>query len=160
LLGAIGGTTGAIFSYGPLLLMPEIGLDALTMREEGFTEHGGGTGFNLKVEPYYATSLRTFLGVDSRVDVDLGDFTLQPEGRLGYRFDFINDPVKVKGAFAAVPADTFTITGPDPSRGNVVAGATLGASTDTWSMGVNFDWVRGSNGSTTEMGTFSLLGRI
>jgi hypothetical protein len=160
LLAALGATTGAIFNYGPLVLMPEIGLDALTMREEGYSESGGGTGFDLKVQPYYANSLRTFLGADSRVDVDLGDFTLQPEARLGYRFDFINDPVKVRGAFVSVPGDQFTITGPDPSRGNVVAGATLGASTDTWSMGVNFDWVRGSNGSTTEVGTFSLLGRI
>ena len=75
--------------------------------------------------------------------------------------EFLNDPVKLRAAFAEDPSDTsFQITGPDPGRGNVVAGATLGASTDTWSMGVNFDWVRGDNGSTTEVGTFNLLGRI
>ena len=160
LLGALGATTGAQFTFGDFVLMPEISLDALSLREEGYTETGGGTGFDLKVNPYYANSMRTFLGADSRVDIDLGDFTLQPEGRLGYRFDFLNDPVKIHGAFASSPADTFSVTGPDPSRGNVVAGATLGASTDTWSVGANFDWVRGTNGSTTEEGTFSLLGRI
>jgi hypothetical protein len=145
--------------------MPQVSLDGMTMREEGFTETGGGgpnggDAFDLKVAPYYATSLRTFVGADSRVDIDLGDFLLQPEARLGYRFDFLNDPIKVRAAFASDPTNTFSVTGPDPSRGNVVAGATLGASTDTWSMGINFDWVRGSNGSETEVGTFSLLGKI
>lgn len=165
LLGALGATTGAVFNFGSLVVMPEISLDGMTMREEGYTETGGGNGgngdgFDLVTKPYYATSLRTFLGADSRIDVDLGSFVLQPEARLGYRFDFLNDPVKVRAAFASDPNDTFQITGPDPSRGNVVAGATIGASTDTWSMGVNFDWVRGSNGSTNEVGTFTLLGRI
>jgi hypothetical protein len=95
------------------------------------------------------------------VDWDLGDFVLQPEGRLGYRYELLNDPVKLHAAFASDPSNTgFTITGPDPARGNVVAGATLGASTETWSMGANFDWVRGSNGSQTEVGTFTLVGRI
>jgi hypothetical protein len=161
LLGALGATTGAIFNVGNIFLMPEISLDGMTLREEGFKEQNGGNGFDLQVQPYYTTSLRTFVGADSRVDWDLGDFLLQPEARLGYRFELLNDPVKLHAAFAADPVDTaFTIRGPDPARGNVVAGATLGASTDTWSLGVNFDWVRGSNGSQTEVGTFNLLGRI
>ena len=33
------------------------------MREEGYTETGGGDGLDLQVAPYYANSLRTFLGV-------------------------------------------------------------------------------------------------
>lgn len=159
LLGAFGVTTGAEYNWGNTVLMPMLSLDGMSMREEGYTELGGGDGFDLKVSPYYANSLRAFLGADVRQDFDLGDFTLQPEGRLGYRFDFLNDPVKIRSQFVSTPT-TFTIIGPDPSRGNVVAGATIGASTDTWSMGLNFDWVRGSNGSTTEVGTVSLLGRI
>jgi uncharacterized protein with beta-barrel porin domain len=141
-------------------MMPTISLDGMTMREEGYTEVGGGNGFDLKVNPYYADSLRAFLGMDIRQDIDLGDFTLQPEGRLGYRYDFLKGAVKIRGAFVSDPNNPFTLTGPDPSQGNVVAGATLAASTDTWSMGLNFDWVRGSHGSTTEVGTVSLLGRI
>ncbi len=159
LMGAIGATTGAIFNWGSAVIMPQLSLDGMTMREEGYSETGGGSGFDLTVSPYYATSLRGFLGADMRQDIDLGVFVLQPEARVGYRYDFLNDPIKVKASFESV-GDTFSITGPDPTRGNVVAGATLGASTDTWSMGLNFDWVRGSNGSTTEVGTFSILGRI
>ncbi len=160
LLGAFGVSTGAVFNWGDTVLMPTLSVDGMTMREEGYTEVGGGSGFNLKVSPYYANSLRAFLGADIRQDIDLGDFTLQPEGRLGYRYDFLNDPVKIRAAFLSDPTNTFSLTGPDPSAGNVVAGATLAASTDTWSMGLNFDWVRGSHGSTTEVGTVSLLGRI
>jgi len=27
-------------------------------------------------------------------------------------------------------------------------------------LGVNYDWIRGNNGSTTQVGTLTLLGRI
>ena len=160
LVGAFGVTTGAVYNWGDTVMMPTLSVDGMSMREEGYTEIGGGQGFDLRVQPYYASSLRAFLGADVRQDIDLGDFTLQPEGRLGYRYDFMNGAVKIKGAFLSDPNNPFVLVGPDPSSGNVVAGATLGASTDTWSMGLNFDWVRGSHGSTTEVGTVSLLGRI
>ena len=39
-------------------------------------------------------------------------------------------------------------------------GLSLGASTDTWQVGVNYDWVRGNNGSTTQVGILTVLGRI
>ena len=50
--------------------------------------------------------------------------------------------------------------GPDPDSGNAIAGLSLGASTDTWQLGVNYDWIRGNNGSTTQVGMLTLLGRI
>ncbi len=88
-----------------------------------------------------------------------------PEARIGYRYDFIDTPVKMKAGFASTgglnaPNNTFTFVGPDPDTGNAVAGLSLGAGTDTWQLGVNYDWVRGNNGSTTQVGTLTLLGRI
>ena len=50
--------------------------------------------------------------------------------------------------------------GPDPSQGNYVAGFNLAATTDNWTIGLNYDFVRGSNNATEQVGTFSLLGRI
>ena len=47
-----------------LQIMPHVSLDGLTMREEGYTEAGGGDGLDLQVAPYYANSLRGFLGAD------------------------------------------------------------------------------------------------
>ena len=71
------------------------------MREEGYTEASGGDGFDLQVAPYYANSLRTFLGVDIKTSFDVWGATISPEVRLGYRYDFINAPVKLKAAFAS-----------------------------------------------------------
>ena len=36
----------------------------------------------------------------------------------------------------------------------------IGAGTDNWQLGANFDMVRGNNGSVTQVGTLTLLGRI
>ena len=143
------------------------------MREIGYTEKNPGTAtvgdaFDLKVEPYYAQSLRAFIGADVRYDLDLWDFYLQPEARAGYRYDFFADPVKLKAAFAyadttggtARPGNEFTMTGPDPAQGNFVLGGTISATTDTWTLGLNYDWVRGSNGAFEQVGTVNILGRI
>jgi hypothetical protein len=161
-------------------LAPQISVDGLLMREEGYTENNPGTitlcsgkayacdGFDLKVQPYYAKSLRVFLGGSVRYDLDLWDFYLQPEAHAGYRYDLFNNPVKLKAAFAyadtsggtAVPGTQFTITGPDPARGNVVLGGSLSSTTDAWTLGFNFDFVRGNNGTLEQVGTINLLGRI
>ena len=168
LLASIGFTAGAMMNFGGLVMTPQISLDGLTMREEGYTETGGGTGFNLTVKPYYANSLRVFFGSDFRGDINLGDFLLQPSARLGYRFDLLNNPAKLRAQFAdldpvhagAQAGTPFTLQGPDPSRGNAVAGAALNATTDNWTIGLNFDYIRGSHNETEEVGTLSLLGRI
>jgi len=166
LVGSAGFTTGVILAYGSTTLTPQMSVDAMTMRQEGVTEThptaapGNGQGFDLATKSYYSNSMRVFLGADLRQDLDLGDFFLQPDVRLGYRYDFLNDPTKVTAHFVATPNADFTIIGPDPSQGNFVAGASLAATTDAWTLGANFDFVRGTNGATTEVGTIHLLGRI
>ena len=165
LLGSLGATGGVFLNYGLLDVLPHVSLDGLATREEGYTESGGGDGLNLQVAPYYANSLRAAIGSDFKTHFDLLGATVTPEARIGYRYDFVNTPVKLKGAFASTgglnaPGNVFTFVGPDPDTGNAVAGLSLGAGTDTWQLGVNYDWVRGNNGSTTQVGTLTLLGRI
>jgi hypothetical protein len=173
LVGSAGFTTGVILAYGATTISPELSVDAMTLREEGYSEShpstapGNGDGFNLTTKSYYANSLRAFIGADFRQDLDMGDFFLQPDVRLGYRYDFLNDPTRLKAQFSNVPVNginqpgpLFTVVGPDPSQGNFVAGASLSATTDAWTLGANFDFVRGSNGATTEVGIIHLLGRI
>jgi len=168
LVGALGFTTGAMMRYGSTVITPQLAIDGMSLREEGFTEVNGGSGFDLAVKPSYANSLRAFLGTEIRQDLNLGDFLLQPSARVGYRFDFLNDPVKAHASFADInsvlsgnqPGTPFTLRGPDPGRGNVVGGLNLNATTDNWTIGVSYDFVRGSNNSTEQVGTFSLLGRI
>lgn len=165
--------TGAVLSYGAATFTPQFNLDAMFLREEGYTETNPSTttvgdGFNLKVNQYYAKSLRAFVGLDTRYDFNLWDFYLQPEARVGYRYDFLSDPVKLKAAFAhtgisgnaVTSGDTFEVIGPDPSQGNFVLGASLAATTNTWTLGLNFDFVKGSNGAFQQVATVHLLGRI
>ena len=165
-----GVTTGAMLSYGATTVMPQLSVDGLLMREEGYTERNPGTttvgdGFDLTVQPYYAQSLRFFLGTSVRYDLNLWDFYLQPEGRIGYRYDIFKNPTKLTAAFAntgvgGATGTAFTTIGPDPAQGNFVVGGSLATTTETWTMGLNFDLVRGSNGALEQVGTFSLLGRI
>ena len=173
LVGSAGFTTGVILAYGATTISPQLSVDAMTLREEGYAEShptaspGNGDGFDLTTRSYYANSFRAFIGADVREDLDMGDFFVQPDVRLGYRYDFLNDPTKLKAQFSNVPVNgidqpgpLFTVVGPDPSQGNFVAGASVSATTDAWTLGANFDFVRGTNGATTEVGMIHLLGRI
>jgi len=174
LVGAAGFTTGAILAYGSTTITPQISVDGMSMREEGYTEHhvgssttGNGKGMDLQTQSYYASSMRAFVGTEVREDLDFDDFFVQPDIRIGYRYDFLNDPTKLKVNFADIgtldkptPGPQFTLIGPDPAQGNFVAGASIAATTDAWTLGANFDFVRGTNGATTEVGTIHLLGRI
>ena len=162
---AMGGNLGTMLKYKGFEIDPHVSLDGMTMREEGYQEANGGPGFNLDVAPYFASSLRTALGADLKTKITLWGFDLTPEARLGYRYDLLQDPVKIKAAFEstggrATAGNTLTFVGPDPDSGNAIFGLSLGASTDTWHVGVSYDWVRGNNGSTTQIGLISVLGRI
>ena len=42
----------------------------------------------------------------------------------------------------------------------LVGGLNLNATTDNWTIGLSYDFVRGSNNATEQTGTLSLLGRI
>jgi len=115
--------------------------------------------------PYFANSLRAALGTDVKGTINVFGFDLTPEGRLGYRYDLLHQAVKIRAAFDSTgglgtAGNTMTFIGPDPDTGNVFTGLSLGAGTDTWKLGVNYDWVRGNNGSTTQVGTLTVLGRI
>ena len=160
-----GVNTGVILKKLGMEITPHVSLDGLTLREEGYTENSGGSGFNLVAAPYFANSLRAALGTDVKGTINVFGFDLTPEGRLGYRYDLLHQAVKIRAAFDSTgglgtTGNTMTFIGPDPDTGNVFGGLSLGAGTDTWKLGVNYDWVRGNNGSTTQVGTLTVLGRI
>jgi outer membrane autotransporter protein len=165
LLGTIGMTTGVILTTGSTVFTPQISPDGLAMKENGYTEQGGGdpTGgdaFDLNVKSTYYESARGFIGADVRQDLNLGDFYLQPQARAGYRYDFLANAPKIKASFASTPGTDFTLTGPDPDKGNVVLGGSLATTTGAWSVGVNYDYLRGNNGTVSQVGTLTLVGRI
>ena len=162
---ALGADTGATLHYGGIEVDPHVSLDGMTLREEGYQEANGGPGLDLDVAPYFASSLRSAIGADFKTKIAVWDFELTPEARIGYRYDLLQQAVNIKAAFEATggrstTGNTMTFIGPDPDRGNTIAGLSLGASTDTWQLGVNYDWIRGNNGSTTQVGILTVLGRI
>ena len=156
-----GATTGVRFDESGTIIMPQVSLDGLVMRQESYNESGGGNGFDLHVSSSYAQSLRAFTGVDVRQDFDFTDFLLQPEVRVGYRYDFANGAESVNANFESVtPPSDFQVTGPQPDKGNIVAGGGLAVSTGAWSLGLSFDYLKAGSGNTSEEGTLTLLGRI
>ena len=137
---ALGANTGVMLKYGGVEIDPHVSLDGMTLREEGYSEADGGSGMNLDVAPYFANSMRTAIGADIKGKVSLWGFDLTPEARLGYRYDVLQQPVKVNAAFESTggrgtAGNTLTFVGPDPDSGNAIAGLSLGASTDTWQLG-------------------------
>jgi hypothetical protein len=103
--------------------------------------------------------------VDFSTGLDIFGVTMTPEARFGYRYDLINSPVKLKAGFIGTgglktTGNSMTFVGPDPDTGNLLGGLSLWAGTDTWNLGVHYDYLRGNNGSVAQVGTISLLGRI
>ena len=165
LMGAAGANMGAIFGNDHFQIAPHFSLDGLTMREEGYTETGGGGGLNLQVAPYYANSFRTAFGVDIKGGIPFFGVTLSPEAQVGYRYDLANSPVKLKAGFVSTGGvdtanNAMTFIGPDPDTGNMIGGLGVNFGTDTWHLGVHYDYLRGNNGSVSQVGTLTLLGRI
>ena len=162
---ALGVNAGTMLHYAGIEVDPHVSLDGLTLREEGYLETNGGAGLNLDVAPYFASSLRGAIGADLKKTVNVWNFQLSPELRVGYRYDMLQQAVKIKAAFQSTggrgtAGNTMTFVGPDPDTGNAILGLGLGAGTDTWHLGVNYDWIRGNNGSTTQVGILTVLGRI
>jgi hypothetical protein len=159
-------TSGAIFNFGSTVFTPQVSVDGLTMREDGYSEENGGDvsggdGFDLRVQPYYTSSARAFVGADVREDINFGDFYIQPQVRAGYRYDFLDGAVKLNANFVGVsPISQFSITGPDPSKGNIVLGGGMGVTTGAWSITGSFDYLRANSGNTQMDGMLTLLGRI
>lgn len=169
-----GATGGAYFNYGSFTFAPQLSLDALFLRENGYTEYNpygasaDADGFSLKVKSQYARSLRSFLGTTVRYDYDFDGYFLQPEIRMGYRYDFVAGVPRVKAAFKDINADLsgnqhgdwFTLTGPGAAQGGVVLGSSLGFTSDAWSLNLNYDYVRGGNNNIVQALTLNLVGRI
>jgi len=165
LMGAGGANMGAIFGSDRFQITPHFSLDGLSMREEGYSETGGGSGVNLQVAPYYANSLRTAFGIDLRSSFPIFGINMTPEARFGYRYDLVNSPVKLRAGFISTGGvdttnNAMTFVGPDPDTGNMIGGLSLSFGTDTWHLGAHYDYLRGNNGSVSQVGTISLLGRI
>lgn len=169
-----GVTTGAVFNYAGFTITPQVSLDGMVMRMEGYSETNPDStvtdeqGFLLHIYPGYYRSLRGYVGTSLRYDFNLFGLTWQPEAHGGYRYDFMHDRIKSDVAFKDVDTklagtqagERFTLTGLDPAQSNLVGGASFGFKTDGWSLNASFDLVHGNNGMTQKIGTLNFQVRL
>lgn len=154
-----GFSTGFIFTAGSFVFMPEWNVDGLYVSENAYDEKGAH-GENLSIDSRKQKSLRTFVGLVLRDNIDLGDGYLQPELRGGWSYDFLNDPEDLTASFAGAPvAPKFTLTGPTPAASRIVGGASLSWAYRSWSLGINYD-LTSSAGALAHSGTLTVTGRI
>ncbi len=104
LMLALGGKMGAKFGNG-FQFTPHLSVDGLAMREEGYTETGGGPGFNLQVNPVLRQFAAHRPGCRSADQLPLWSIRITPEARFGYRYDLVSSPMKLKGGFVSTGGD-------------------------------------------------------
>lgn len=162
---------GARYEYAGFKFDPQISVDGLLLREEGYAEtnhdstNSDEQGFLLDVSVQHNRSLRTSIGSDAVYDWNLWGIDIKPALHAYYRRELINDRIHEYVAFKDVNTDVtgsqhgtrFQLSGLNPSKNNLVGGGSIGTQGDGWSVNLNLDYLRGDNGLTQEVGTFNFL---
>ena len=165
LLGSLGATGGVFLKYGFVDILPHIALDGLATREEGYTEIGrrrrpepasrarlhqlatlfAGQRFQ---DPFRTVRRHHHAGGTAGLSLRHDQYAGEAQGRLR-----LHRRLECAG-------QCHDLCRSGSRFGQCGRRAHLGAGTDTWSLGVNYDWIRGNNGSTSQVGILTLLGRI
>ena len=119
--GLISGQVGlnAPIEFAHFYLRPEVSADYLALFEEGYTERGGGSAFDLVVAP--RTSQQASAQVDMVLGMTFGDaIKYRPEIMVGWRGVVSGGPGNTTARFAS--GDTsFTLTPNFQDRGGLLA---------------------------------------
>jgi len=119
--GLISGQVGlnAPIEFGRFYLRPEISADYIALFEEGYTEHGGGTAFDLAVSP--RTSQQASAQVDLVLGATFGDaIKYRPELLVGWRGVVYGGPGATTARFATGTTD-FTLNANFQDKGGLLA---------------------------------------
>ena len=154
--GAI--TTGYVFPFGGMQIIPEFSVDGLYLRESTHAEQGAGAE-NLFIKSQVVSSLRGFLGVITQGSFTWDIGTLQPQLLLGWSYDVLHKPGTVNGNFAGAPDSPFQLTYPSLDTNRFIAGLGMNYAVGAWSAGFNLD-AGLSQGNISESATFSLSSRF
>jgi len=109
----------APIEFNRFYLRPEVSADYIALFEEGYTEHGGGSAFDLTVAP--RTSQQASAQVDMVFGATFGDsIKYRPELMLGWRGVVYGGPGDTTAHFSS--GDTnFTLTPDFQDKGGVLA---------------------------------------
>jgi autotransporter-associated beta strand protein len=126
-------------SVGGVQLMPQARLQTLNFTQNGFTEQGG-TGAELSVSGRSRGDLRSVLGLSAAKSVALPDAgaVLTPQLALGWAHEFL-DPAARLSAIFLEGGPGFTVSGANPGRDSVLAGAALSARFGNATLQLSYD---------------------
>jgi len=154
--GAI--TTGYVFPFGGMQIIPEFSVDGLYLRQSTHAEQGAGAE-DLFIKSQVVNSFRGFLGVITQGSFTWDIGTLQPQLLLGWSYDFLHKPETLNGNFAGAPDSPFRLTYPGLDTNRFIAGLGFNYAVGAWSAGFNLD-ASLSQGNISESATFSLSSRF
>jgi outer membrane autotransporter protein len=110
--------------YAPALatLTPFGRFQTSSVTQNAFSEWGANS-LSLNVAQQTTNSLRTTIGADLAGAIGLGDTrTLELALRLGWQHEFAGTGRPITAAFAAAPANAFTVYGATPQRDSAIIG--------------------------------------
>jgi autotransporter-associated beta strand protein len=137
---------GRHFDAGVVSLSPFAGLLASGWKADGFTETGAGA-FNATVDDQNAHSLRTQLGLEAALNLNIGSVGLRPHVRATWLHELTNDSRPISGSFSG---SAFTIETRKADRDTFRLGAGLEALlTPTLSLYVDYAAQTGNTTSVT-----------
>jgi outer membrane autotransporter protein len=117
---------GRSYDYEAALVQPYLALQYIYLRQNSFSETGGGAA-NLDVGGVDASSLRGFFGTRVTGDyVTSGGRLLKPQVRAAWMHEFLETDTIVNNRFAGVGGGTFAVQGLDLGRDWALLGAGLG----------------------------------
>lgn len=133
---------GRDYNYGDnMTLTPNVLAHYSYYNADDYTETGAG-GANLAVDNKDLNVFELGLGVDASWLFENADGSLvEPEVRVGVRYDLIGDEVETTSAFTGAPTVSFNTQGFDPAQTTFNIGAGVKYySTDNWDLTANYDF--------------------
>ena len=119
-------TAGYDFKPGGLRIGPVASIGYQRLDQDGFIE-SGTTDFSVTLDSCDAESLISRLGLRLGGLVEGGDWRFLPRGELSWLYQFKDDPVELTADFAGYPSASFSVSGADPAKNQVLLSLGLSA---------------------------------
>ncbi|MBM7456945.1 outer membrane autotransporter protein [Oceanisphaera litoralis] len=121
--------------------VPSLSLEASRLSVDGYTETGSPAALSIGKQDF--NRLELGLSTELSKDYQINSMMVTPSLTLGAFHDFEAEAQASTVAFAAAPAETFTVTGRDPEKNRYVAGVGLDIMSGenlTVSAEYNYNW--------------------
>lgn len=157
---ATGGiTTGYIFDFEGIQIIPHVSINGLYMTESGYTERFGGDAVNLELGRRDTRSVRVFAGIAAQAEFMLEDGVMRPQVLAGWSHEIIDDRKTIDASFEALPGSDFSIVGPVSDKSKLIGGAGFSYLFENWSAAFNVD-ASHSSGEFSQSASITMSSRF